>query len=413
MSVLSVEIRRSPMRWVAPLLLLTQVTMMFTRTTEWIGQWPQTSAVAQVGTFLSGAVAAAASAWSAGRWARVDGDLILPGGQLRALCASGYPLLAGTTWAILAYLVGAFIAAATTWWSAVAPDGFLWPNYLLLGAAVLVIGCALGHILGLFVPGPAAPPIAAVLMILLSYTWTTYSESRGTASVLIVVSGPAAVTLSLEALGVRALVALLLVAAAITWTPTALIRRGGRLSTAAVAVPMALAAVAVASQVGRVGPLVVPRSPPPEPACAGADIVVCVWPEDIKYLNPAVDMAQRIHDASPEYGFRLPGTVYERGVGPRPDEGFMVNAGRWMIADWLGAKAVVDTVPLCGSDDETAQRDYYTALENLVAFATAVAFGGGQPADIHSTSAIPVLPGAGEARDWVWQQREAASRACE
>jgi hypothetical protein len=83
--------------------------------------------------------------------------------------------------------------------------------------------------------------------------------------------------------------------------------------------------------------------------------VVCVWPEDIKYLNPAVDMAQRIHDASPEYGFRLPGTVYERGVGPRPDEGFMVNAGRWMIADWLGAKAVVDTVPLCGSDDEIAQ----------------------------------------------------------
>lgn len=67
---LRVEIRRSPMRWVFPLLLALDLGMLFGRDTLWIGVWPQASVAAQNPAWFIAPVVAASAAWSAGRLSR-------------------------------------------------------------------------------------------------------------------------------------------------------------------------------------------------------------------------------------------------------------------------------------------------------------------------------------------------------
>lgn len=64
------------------------------------------------------------------------------------------------------------------------------------------------------------------------------------------------------------------------------------------------------------GPLQIVRPPPGNPLCSNTRIPVCLWPESVKYLEPASNMAERAADLGNDV-LTVPDAFYELGVRAR------------------------------------------------------------------------------------------------
>ncbi|MFF0389246.1 hypothetical protein ACFYS8_11180 [Kitasatospora sp. NPDC004615] len=125
------ELRRSPLRWVFPVLVAVVLLVLFGRDRSWIGVWSQASAAAQIPAFYLGPAMAGAAAWAAAARRRagvvVGFAAARPSWRIEAV-----QVAAGLTYGLAAYAVGVLTAVAVTVRDG--GPGFWWPGYVLLGA---------------------------------------------------------------------------------------------------------------------------------------------------------------------------------------------------------------------------------------------------------------------------------------
>lgn len=312
MRIYLTEIRRSPLLWCFPLLVVVDLAAVFGRSQYWIGIWPQASAATQIPALFFAPVVGAAAAWTVGRSQRRGIAEFRSAAARPAWHMEAAQLVATLTYGLGAYTVGAVAAAAAS--MPEAGPGFLWPGYLLLGACVIVACGAIGHLIGRWSRSSYAAPVICGLgcFVLLG----TLGGPHGMGFFFL--SGPPDAALNPVAVIARLLLAFVLAALAI-FAPD-LPRRGisqwgvmrGRKIAGGV-----MGAVLIIVAVPVVGPVRVERTPPEEPLCSSGASRVCVWPEDRKYLPELSAMAGRL-STIPQDWIRVPGVFYERGLRPDP-----------------------------------------------------------------------------------------------
>ncbi|SOR80128.1 hypothetical protein SCNRRL3882_3584 [Streptomyces chartreusis NRRL 3882] len=308
MKVYWIEVRRSPLVWCLPLLLLVEFASVFGRSQWWIGVWPQASAAAQIPAIFFAPAFSAAAAWSVNRSLRT--------GMLEQRRNSAQPLwkldlihfLATLTHGIAVYTIGIVAAALVTF-----PDagrGFLWPSYLLLGAATITACAAVGHIVGRLTNSPFAAPVICGLATFVGL------GSLGKSLGLFVLSGSPAYEVPSKALAPRIVLAAVLVAIAVLapslFKPTTLWSPKGD-QRLVIGMGFVGAVITTMVLISMSGPIQAPRSASVDPLCSQGAPKVCVWPEDKKYLNELAAMAQRL-DEIPQDWITVPRAMYERGL---------------------------------------------------------------------------------------------------
>ncbi|RKS76399.1 hypothetical protein BZB76_1754 [Actinomadura pelletieri DSM 43383] len=372
------EVRRSPLRWLFPVLVCIDLAALFGRDTYWIGVWPQASAAAQIPSLFFGPALAASATWAAGRAHRH--------GFAEQLRASALPswrpeiaLLACTlAYGMLAYGVG--VAAATVVSLPDAGSGFLWPGYVLLGMGN-VVGCAaVGHAIGRWARSAFMAPVCCGIgvFVLLGL----FGQSLG----LFVLSGHPQVEVVDSALTTR-----LVLAAAITGLalliPLAAAKgtqrwRSGlmpRLTAAGICVGL----VVVTYEIALGASLQTERAAPAEPLCSKGTPRVCVWPEDRKYLPELEKMANRLASL-PSDRFKVPSTFMEAGLGEDKYAGFQIIEGSmWSVSPNMASSVLQETVkPYCPAANQAAEDRHMRATFELTIWLEAWANNAGQPASV-------------------------------
>ncbi|MEV6926808.1 hypothetical protein AB0M46_20195 [Dactylosporangium sp. NPDC051485] len=377
-----IEVRRSPLRWVFPLLLLVDLAALFGRSRYWIGVWPQASAAAQIPAQFIGPILAGAAAWTAGRINR-RGLTDQTGAAARPMWQAELVQFAATlTYGAAAYLVGIVAAAAVT--VRQAGPGFLWPSYLLLGLAVIVGCAAAGHVFGRWSRSRIWPPVISAIASFLLVGWL--QESRSFAFGVLSAGPQLQVTRS--ALEARLACAFAVAAVAVlvpTLAPRA--RPGGYLrpvqllagGTALATLLWALQSLAVAD------PLRVQRVAV-RPLCSTGTPNVCLWPEDRKYLPEIEAMLARIRTLPPGM-FVVPSTFFERGLREerRGDDDFEVIEGSlWSISpNFVGSIVNATITTFCPAADAAAEDRRTHAYFELDTWLEARINGAQRPADVH------------------------------
>ncbi|MEE1751835.1 ABC transporter permease [Streptomyces sp. SP18CS02] len=313
-----IELRRSPLLTAFPVMIAVDLAVLFGRSQYWIGVWPEASVAAQIVTLFLGPMLAGVSAWQAGRSSRAGmPDFLLaaarPGWRIEAV-----RLGATLTLGFLAYGIGCLTAAAVSLGDA--GPGFLWPSYLLLGAATLVIFASVGHLAGRWWPSPGFTPVVCALGCFISMLSLPFEFD--------VLAGPPDTHLRPLPVAVRLLLALALAVLAVTAPP--LPQKAGRQMprrkfprhTSAVAIVSAVSSFVALAAVPAAGELRGERpASATEPLCDRADEHaprVCVWPEHRKYLPELTRMAQR-----------LDGPALPRAMGPYEFYEFGLRRTAW------------------------------------------------------------------------------------
>ncbi len=314
------ELRRSPLRWWLPVLAGMHLIVVSGGFRGWLGVWPRASAEALRPVVLLGPVLAAGAAWAGARSG-------LPGvpDRLRGLARAGWVADAAQLASSVVIGLGGYLAGVVyvAWASfSQAGPGFLWPGYLLLGAAATVACAAIGHVTGRITRSRFGAPVAAgagCLVLMMAFSSLLGLTAQGDPYF-----GDPAFSVAPGAIVIRALLAFGLAAAAVTvpsllgrsqWRPA----RGRWLAgVLAVTAVVAGAALLPAQQVLAV------RAAPADPACSATVPRVCVWPEDRPYLKALTALALRARQL-PQGLFRVPGTFYEQGL--RPGTLFPVPSG--------------------------------------------------------------------------------------
>ncbi|MBQ1018400.1 hypothetical protein KBX71_11075 [Micromonospora sp. D93] len=321
-----------------------ELLLVFGRPGEWTTVWSQASARAQWPVLIMGPALAAVAAWSGGR-ARRDGmreqvsRAARPAWHIE-LARFAVVVLLG----LLIYAVAPLAVLATA--AANGAPGRPWPGYVLLGAGTLVICAAIGHLAGTRFSSRAAPPLVAITTFT-ALSWLQ-DDPRFAMSVL---SGHPQVALAPSALAVRLALALAATAAAVAGAAV-LGRRTMGLDIRFERVLLAggvVATLALAGAMPVTGPLRVERPAPARPACAGEQPEVCVWPEEQRHLEDAVQTSRRLAAATAN-AIPLPVTLHEEGLsGTGPQSGFWVGYGERamatsMISAVLPARWTCDTM---------------------------------------------------------------------
>lgn len=324
MRVLAIELRRSPMRWLAVIANLLVVYALVVSFNDWGGIWQRsTAAVSTVGLWWL-PLAAAAQAWRANVLAREHADRLAEAGTVSPVRVSLVQLTAGCVWAFVPLLLGWATTVVMNW--QMRPPGFLSPGFMALG--VLGAWCAIGvgQLLGAF-GGPIwFAPLTGALVVLLRILLSG-ADGYGLHSLPIVVSG-APSYVSMRGIGLLAvslqtgLVLLLAVVAPWWWTR----RHRFRLRRYRDAATAALASVACVGLLAggiavnvTAGPLVRQRTGVP-PVCArDTPMTVCVLPEDAALLPRMRAVVEKVPAKIPtRLGLRAHGSFYESGAA-NPD----------------------------------------------------------------------------------------------
>lgn len=400
--VLRMELRRSPLRWLLPLLIALDLAMLFGRSTWWIGVWPEASAAAQLPAFFFGILLGGGAAWTAGRVHRA--------GTAEQLAAAMQPRwrielpvwLSSLIFGLIAYVPGVALAFIVS-----APDagpGFLWPSYLLLGACLITLSVGIGHLAGKLWQSRFIPPIAVAVCL--------FGQVMVPPIRFYVLSGHVQTEVSPSALVTRFALALLLTTVALTLPPRQVVRDAGwRLNTAPIRGIAAAMLFAGLAAVVTAGPLLVARPTPVDPLCSDESPRVCVWPENRRYLGTIDAMVARLI-ALPDDVLKLPDTFYERGLRdasvPEAGSDFQILAGPVSVPFFLSSAVIARTVPDCEIPQDVEQQfshevfriDAYLQVRAL-GNAAALGEGGGPPGvDIKEIMQVIHLPESGQA-DWV------------
>ncbi|MCS0602515.1 ABC transporter permease [Streptomyces sp. LP11] len=381
MRILVMELRRSPLRWWFPVLVALDMAVLFGRAQWWIGVWPQASAAAQVPAFYLGPFLAAYAAWASGRIHRLGFEDQHIAGTRPRWQVEGTHIAAVAVYGGAAYAVGAAVAAAVSYHDA--GPGFLWPGYLLLGGALIVVCIALGHLAGRWFPSAFATPVISGLACFLVVTMNGGPSKAG----LFVLSGAPDVEVSPGRLAVRWGLALSAVAVAVL-TPRTLpgyIGARGTLIARLPAIGTSVLALACLAGVLTAGPVQTARAEPGSPTCTRTEPKICVWPEERKYLPRLEAMAARV-SALPAV-ITSPSEFHEQGLrgGKGQDIDFSIFEGSmWEVADSMSiAVSRASTPPFCQASDSGAEDRRMMAYFELDSWLAARISGAGQPSDIH------------------------------
>ncbi|RBQ12881.1 hypothetical protein DQE82_03725 [Micromonospora sp. LHW51205] len=378
-----IEMRRSPLRWWLPFLVLVDVSMLFSRSTEWIGVWPQTSAAAQLPVFYFAIILAAGAAWASGRVYRSETTENMAAAASPPWRREAIQLATTVVYGLMPFLVGTVVAAVTT---AIgdSPRGFLWPGYLVLATVLIVCTCALGHLLGRTIQSKIAAPLIGpvVVFMIVGFGVLPFLE-------LAVLSGAPQFKVELAPMLARLALAAALVGAALSAGGTAAGRswswfgRGYQFQHAAYlasagAVVLSLVLIYVA------GPLRSARPAPEEPLCSDSTPKVCVWPEQRVHLARMVPVAERLGALSAV--LVVPGTFYEEGLrGPLgSNSDFALVLGDWAATRGMVSTSLNDTfgVPACEPMNDLDLQRNAEAFTILKEWIVARVYGP-KPSDIH------------------------------
>ncbi|MFF8604183.1 ABC transporter permease [Streptomyces sp. NPDC015232] len=363
-----IELRRSPLLTAFPVMIVVDLAVLFGRSQYWIGVWPEASVAAQIVTLFLGPVLAGVSAWQAGRSSRAGMPEFLlaaarPGWRIEAA-----RLAATLTLGFLAYGIGCLTAAAVS--LSKAGPGFLWPSYLLLGAATLIIFASVGHLAGRWWPSPGFTPIVCALGCFISMLSLPFKFN--------VLAGPPDTHLRLLPLAVRLFIALALAVLAVTAPPLTrkaerqMTRRELPLHTRGVVIVSAVSSLVGLTAAPAAGELRVERpASATTPLCERADEHsprVCVWPEHRKYLPELTRMAQRLGRPSQSW-VKAPDEFYEFGLRRTRwgDPGFDIAEGHVRTAAIAMADQVFSTsLGWCTPPrDEPGARRAWEAINNI------------------------------------------------
>ncbi|MER6568680.1 ABC transporter permease [Streptomyces sp. NPDC001093] len=381
MRILWMELRRSPLRWWFPVLVALDVAVLFGRAQWWIGVWPQASAAAQIPAFYLGPFLAAYAAWASGRIHRLGFEDQHTAGTRPRWQVEGAHIAAVVVYGGVAYGVGALVAAAVSHHDA--GPGFLWPSYLLLGAALILLCIAVGHLAGRWFPSAFATPVICGLACFVMVTMNGGPMKAG----LFVLSGAPAVEVTPGRLAIRWGLALSAVAVAVL-TPRVLPGYTGERGKVIARLPaMGTSALAVACLAGvlTAGPVQTARATPDAPLCTRTEPKICVWPEERMYLPRLEAMARRISALPPV--IKSPSAFYEEGLrgDKAQDIDFSIFEGSmWEAADSMSiAISRTSTPPFCHAVDSTNEDRRMQAYFELDSWLAARISGAGQPADMH------------------------------
>lgn len=236
------------------------------------------------------------------------------------------------------YLTGlAYVAVAS--FSRAGP-GFLWPGYVLLGAAATIACAAIGHGVGRVTGSRFGAPVAAgagCLVLMMAFSSLIGLTSDGNA-----VLGDPAYSVAPDALASRAGLALGLALTA-ALVPSFLGGGRDRWRPALRRWPAGIIGVAVVVAAVVMMPsqdVLKARAAPADPLCSATAPRVCLWPEDRKYLDEVSALASRA-GRLPSL-LRVPRTFYEQGLQPRTgatgasgfslDNGSVSDGLMWFVA---------------------------------------------------------------------------------
>ena len=383
------ELRRSPLRWWLPVLAALHVVVLAGDNGSWVGDWPRASAAALRPVVFLGPLFAAGAAWAAARSG-------LPGvaDRMRGSARAGWvldaaQLVSSAAVGLGGYLVGvAYVALASI---SRAGPGFVWPGYLLLGAAVTIACAAIGHGVGRATGSLFGAPVVAgagCLVLMMAFSSLLGLTSQGN-----VVLGDPAYSVTPDAIATRALLALGLAAAAVTvpslvgrgpgrWRPTLQSWSGGAVGLTAVAAATLLLPTHNVLEV---------RASPADPVCSATVPKVCLWPEDRKYLDDVTALALRAERLPPL--FRVPRAFYEQGLQPHTalndandfslDNGSVSNGLMWFVAITMEGDVWTSTFGARACFPASMSQNSYNTLEHaaflLTQWLTTRIFGGVQP----------------------------------
>lgn len=399
-----VEIRRSPLRWWFPGFVALTLMMLFGRSREWIGVWPETSAAAQVPMVLLAPALAAGAAWSATRDARSGMREQVAMTARSRWVAEAVHLAAAGVFGVAAFGVGVLVAFSVTLRET--GPGWVWPSYLVLGFLLVTLSVSFGYLSGKLYPRLTTPILVGVL----AYVSLTFF--RRTKLSMFVLSGSPTLDVSWPALLARTVLVATVIYAAVTIPAARSSFQRSRRSTAATATSVVLilsATLAVLST----GNLRHERAPV-SPLCSGTAPRVCVWPEHEKYLAETVDMSRRLTTAL-EGVSEIPRTIYEHGVGPDQQAAIMIGRGLPMLAYSMASAFPFGSIYNCRED---APRD--RAFEQVLVWRATRAIGGLQPlpmrpgedASLLSEVATVLAKSDNDQKSWVRERLEVLSRPC-
>lgn len=363
-----IELRRSPLLTAFPVMIAVDLAVLFGRSQYWIGVWPEASVAAQIVTLFLGPVLAGVSAWQSGRASRAGMPEFLLAAARPAWRIEAARLTATLTLGFLAYGIGCLTAAAVSLGDA--GPGFLWPSYLLLGAATLIIFASVGHLAGRWWPSPGFTPIVCALGCFISMLGLPFKFN--------VLVGPPDTHLRPLPLAVRLFVALALAVLAVTAPPLTrkaerqILRRDLPLHMRGVAIVSAVGSLVALFAAPAAGELRVERpASATVPLCDRADEHaprVCVWPEHRKYLPELTRMAQRLGRPAQPW-VKAPNEFYEFGLRRTQwgDRGFDITEGHVRTAAIAMADQVFTrSLGLCRPDPTVPEaRRAWQAMDNI------------------------------------------------
>lgn len=380
--ILWTEVKRSPLRWWWPLLVLLDLAVLFGRADWWVGEWPQASVETQIAAFYIAPLVAASAAWSAGRRYRDRTASLVEASARPAWQVEATQLLATVVYGIAVYVVGAAVAAGVSLADGGGGVGFLWPGYLALGGALIVASVAFGHIAGSWSSSQFLAPVTTALAAFVVIAW------MGGGLGLFVLNGAPDLVPMRSAVAWRVAAALVAVALAVTVSrprgPVRWSRNGMRLAAAVTAA--AFAATVAGAQ--RAGAVQGQRTPPASDAavCTSGHPALCLWPDDAKYRPQAQAMTARLQVLQAD-GIKVSDIYYERGLrGPDPGglDFYVMEGSLWdaaeTIGDEIGHNALIADCQVQNGVDDPA---VFRAVGELNVWLTMRVFGGGQPSSMH------------------------------
>jgi hypothetical protein len=378
-----IEIRRSPLRWWFPVLVVIDLAALFGRSRWWVGEWPQASAAAQIPAFYLGPVAAIGAAWSA---ARRDIRTQVAGAARPRWRIEAVQLLGALFWVTAAYSVGIAVAQVAS--SVEVGRGVLWPSYLLLGMVVVVSCAAFGHLVGSWWPSVLAAPLATGLVCFLALL--LYGGRAG----LVLVVGEPFVSLSWGALATRCVLSIAVIVAAIfAARPNLNVHRWRKRSFAVGASATALVLTVTGAAFSAAPSTTKLRPMPKHSVCTTGEPKVCLWPEDRKYLPEFQAMAARIGSlptglfASPEafyeQGLQKP-TIYNTDGSPVPGgDIYILEGSTWDAALSMSGRILETTLKNCVTSSPADTKRLGAAYGELLIWLSTRITGAGRPKHIH------------------------------
>ena len=381
------ELRRSPLRWFLPLLLSMDLAVLFGRSRDWIGVWPQASAAVQLTCYFLGLGVAAGAAFCSGRRQRSGTSELFAATVRRPWQRESAALAATGTYGLAVLAVGGAAAAAAS--ASEAGPGFLWPSYLLLGASLLLLATGLGHLAGKFSTSRYLPVVAAFFAIFLLSVFRVAGDH-----LYYVLSGPVQIKLSSAAVSTRLALSICVCAVAVLAEPSRARTAHDRLwnvpTTVATCILGTLVLVTLTG-----GPLTTQRRPPSQPRCSSAVARVCVWPEDEKYLPALSAQAARLAAAVTPVLALPQGPFMEAGLRTTEnDNDFTTSLGLWGTATSLAGSVINSADSIRCSNVSPANSDafYHDSFEILQWLVTRT-YGEVQPEDVRGGPPGVDLPG--------------------